>query len=93
METPRPRSPTRSRAVPAPRPAYQPVAAIEIDAVTPSDRGFTLTGQGTPPDRGMYRLDLRFELPLDPRTRTVLGELLSQSGLTVSRRETTPRNS
>ena len=93
MEIPRQRSPMRSRSVPAPRPAYQPIAAIEIDAVTPSDRGFTLTGQGAPPDRGLYRLDLRFELPLDPRTRTVLGELLSQSDLTVSRRDTTPRNS
>lgn len=61
---------------------------IEIDAVTPSARGFTLTGQGTPPDRSRYRIDLRFELPLDPRTRTVLGELLSQSGITVSRRDT-----
>jgi len=93
MEIPRHRSPMRSRSVPAPRPAYQPVAAIEIDAVTPSDRGFTLTGQGAPPDRGMYRLDLRFELPLDPSTRTGLGELLSQSDLTVSRRDTAPRNS
>ena len=94
METPRHRSSTRSpRPVPAPRPAYQPVAAIAIDAVTPSDRGFTLTGQGAPPDRALYRLELRFELPLDPRTRTVLGELLSQSDLTVSRRDTAPRNS
>jgi hypothetical protein len=78
---------TSSRPVTTPRPAYQPVAAIEIDAVMPSDRGFTLTGQGTPPDRGTYRLELSFELPLDPRTRTVLGELLSQSGLTLSRRD------
>jgi hypothetical protein len=84
---------TRSRAVPASRPAYHPVAAIEIDAVSPSDRGFTLTGQGTAPDRALYRLELRFDLPLDPRTRTVLGELLSQSDLTVSRRDTAPRNS
>ena len=66
---------------------------IEIDAVTPSARGFTLIGQGTPPDRSRYRIDLRFELPLDPRTRTVLGELLSQSGITVSRRDTGASNS
>jgi hypothetical protein len=66
------------------RPVYQPVAEIEIDAVTPSDRGFTLTGQGA--DRVEYRLDVHFELPLDPRTRRVLGELLSQSDLTISRR-------
>ena len=78
---------------PIPNPFYQPVATFEIDAVTPSDRGFTLTGQGAPPDRGSYRLELRFELPLDTRTRTVLGELLSQSGLTLSRRDTVARNS
>ena len=85
------RSPSRSSA--GSRPAFQPVAAIEIDTVTPSDRGFTLTGQAAPPDRGVYRLELHFELPLDPRTRTVLGELLSQSDLTVSRRDATTRNS
>jgi hypothetical protein len=78
---------------PIPSPYYQRVAAIAIDAVTPSDRSFTLTGQGAPPDRALYRLELRFELPLDPRTRTVLGELLSQSDLTVSRTDTAPRNS
>jgi hypothetical protein len=78
---------------PIPNPYYQPIAAIAIDAVTPSDRGFTLTGPGAPPDRARYRLELRFELPLDPRTRTVLGELLSQSDLTVSRRDTAPSNS
>ncbi len=30
-----------------------------------------------------------FTMPLDPRTRTVLGELLSHSGLTISRRAST----
>jgi hypothetical protein len=60
----------------------QPLA-IEIDAVTPVHQGFTLTGQGK--DRVEYRLDLHFEVPLDPRTRAVLGELLSQSDLTISR--------
>lgn len=79
---------TKSRSVSASRPTFQLLATIEIDAVTTSDRGFTLSGEGAPPDRSMYRLDLRFELPLDPRTRTVLGELLSQSGITVSRRDT-----
>lgn len=84
MESPR----TRPRS--GSRPNFQPVADIEIDAVTPSERGFTLTGQGGPPDRAEYRLDLHFELPLDPRTRTVLGELLSQSDLTISRRGAAP---
>ena len=74
-----------------PRPVFQPLAEIEIDAVTPSHQGFTLTGQG--PDHAEYRLDVHFELPLDPRTRTVLGELLSQSDLTISRRGVPTRNS
>jgi hypothetical protein len=63
---------------------YEPLAEIEVDAVKPERQGFTLTGQG--PDRAQYQLDLRFEMPLDPRTRTVLGELLSHSDLIISRR-------
>ena len=82
-----------SSQLPTPSLQYQPVAAIEIEAVTPTDRGFTLTGQGAPPERGVYRLELRFELPLDPRTRTVLRELLSQSDLTIARRDQARRNS
>jgi hypothetical protein len=31
-------------------------------------------------------VDVRFELPLDSRTRTVLGELLSHAELSISRR-------
>lgn len=68
------------------RPVFQPLAEIEIDAVTPSNHGFTLTGQGAGPDRAEYRVDLHFELPLDSRTRAVLGGLLSQADLTISRR-------
>ena len=82
MDTPR----IRPRGQTATRPAFEPIVTVEIDAVAPSDRGFTLTGQGAPPDQGEYRVDMHFELPLDPRTRTVLGELLSQSDLTISRR-------
>jgi hypothetical protein len=66
------------------RPGFQALASIEIDAVTPSRRGFTLTGQGA--DRVEYRLDVHFELPLDPRTRRVIGELLTQSDVTIARR-------
>jgi hypothetical protein len=66
------------------RPEYEPVAQIEVDAASPSHQGFTLTGQGA--DHAVYQLDLRFEMPLDPRTRTVLGELLSHSDLIISRR-------
>ena len=66
------------------RPQYEPLAQIEVDAARPEPQGFTLTGQG--PDHAEYQLDLRFEMPLDPRTRTVLGELLSHSDLIISRR-------
>ena len=65
-------------------PEFQRLAEIEVDRVTPDRQGFTLTGQG--PDHAEYRLDVQFELPLDARTRTVLGELLSHSELTISRR-------
>ncbi len=63
---------------------YEPLAEIEVDQVKPERQGFTLSGQG--PDNSEYQLDLRFEMPLDPRTRTVLGELLSHSDLIISRR-------
>jgi hypothetical protein len=75
------------------RTAFQPLADIEIDAVTPAPHGFTLTGQGGGPDHAEYRLDVQFDVPLDPRTRTVLGELLAQSELTISRRVPAPHNS
>ena len=66
------------------RPSYEPVAKIEVDAARPDVQGFTLTGEG--PDHVEYQLDLRFAMPLDAKTRTVLGELLSHSDLTISRR-------
>lgn len=66
------------------RAEYEPLAEIAVDEVSPSRLGFTLGGQG--PDHAEYQLDLRFEMPLDPRTRSVLGELLSQCDLTISRR-------
>jgi len=66
------------------RPKYEPVAEIEVDAARPDPQGFTLTGQGG--DRAEYQLDFRFEMPLDAKTRAVLGELLSHSDVTISRR-------
>ena len=65
-------------------PEYQPLAEIEIDGVKPERQGFTLTGKG--PDHAEYRLAVHFEMPLDPKTRSVLGELLSQADLAISRR-------
>ncbi|HEX4634210.1 MAG TPA: hypothetical protein VH163_10265 [Gemmatimonadales bacterium] len=67
---------------------FQRLADIEVEAVRPDARGFTLTGQG--PDHAEYRLDVHFDLPIDARTRAVLGELLSHSGLTISRRGQAP---
>jgi hypothetical protein len=66
------------------RSKYEPVAEIEVDAARPDPQGFTLTGQGA--DHAEYQLDLHFGMPLDAKTRSVLGELLSHSDLTISRR-------
>ena len=64
-------------------PEFQRLADIEVDQAQPEPHGFTLTGEG--PDHARYRLDVHFELPLDARTRSVLGELLSHSELSISR--------
>src|SRR5207253_3330344 len=73
------------------RPKYEPVAEIEVDAARPDPQGFTLTGQGA--DHAEYQLDLHFGMPLDAKTRSVLGELLSHSDLTISDRKSTRLNS
>src|SRR5438874_11347628 len=62
------------------RSQYEPVAEIEVDAARPDPQGFTLTGQGA--DHAEYQLDLHFGMPLDAKTCSVLGELLSHSDLT-----------
>ena len=60
------------------------LADIAVEVVQPEGNGFALRGQGT--DRGEYRLDIHFDMPLDARTRAVLGGLLAQSELTLWRR-------
>jgi hypothetical protein len=70
-------------------PEFQRLAEIEVDLVKPERSGFTLTGQGA--DRAEYRLDVHFDMPLDARTRTVLGELLAQSELKIWRRPPSAR--
>lgn len=67
---------------------FERLADIEVEAVRPDIKGFTLTGQGA--DHAEYRLDVHFDLPIDGRTRAVLGELLSNSELTISRRGLAP---
>ena len=64
------------------------LADIAVDVVQPEGNGFALSGQGS--DRGEYRLDVHFDMPLDARTRSVLGGLLAQSELTIWRRAATP---
>ncbi len=60
------------------------VADIPIDAVRSTAAGFVLEGRGG--DRDDYRLELHFEYPVDAKTRKVLGELMSQAEVRVSRR-------
>ncbi len=65
-------------------PEIQRLADIQVDLVKPDRNGFTLSGQGS--DRAEYVLEVHFDMPLDARTRAVLGELLAQSELSISRR-------
>ncbi|MGD0484800.1 MAG: hypothetical protein ABSB58_09155 [Gemmatimonadales bacterium] len=60
------------------------VADIPIDAVRATAAGFVLEGRGG--DQGDFRLELHFDYPVDAKTRKVLGELLSQAEVRVSRR-------
>lgn len=67
---------------------YVRVAQLAIEAVRPAAKGFELTGRGR--DRADYRVELDLEMPVDQRTRTVLGELLAQSEWRVWRRAPRP---
>ena len=60
------------------------VADVPIDAVRSTTAGFVLEGRGA--DRDDYRLELHFDFPVDAKTRKVLGELMSQAEVRVSRR-------
>ena len=57
---------------------------LEVDAVRPGSAEFTLDGRGA--DGADYRLEMRLEMPMDVRTRRVLGELLAQSDFRLYRR-------
>jgi hypothetical protein len=63
---------------------FVPVADIEMEAVLPARSGFRLEGRGA--DGAAYQLELHLDLPVDQRTRQVLGELLAQSELKISRK-------
>jgi len=63
---------------------FVPVADIEVDAVVPTRSGFSLRGGGA--DGAEYQVELHLDLPVDQRTQQVLGELLTQSELKISRK-------
>lgn len=64
------------------------IADVPIDAVRSTAAGFALEGCGG--DGDGYRLELRFDLPVDARTRKVLGELMSQAAVRITRRPRAP---
>lgn len=63
---------------------FIPIADIEVDAVVRSRVGFLMEGRGA--DGADYKVELHFDLPVDHQTHRVLGELLSQCDMKISRR-------
>lgn len=59
------------------------VADVPIEEVRTTPNGFVLQGHGG--DRAEYRLELQLDWPVDPRTRKVLSEILSQAEVRVMR--------
>jgi hypothetical protein len=64
--------------------SFDVVATVSVDEVRAFGAGFVLSGRGT--DEHDYRVELRFDVPVDAKTRKVLGELLSEAELRVLRR-------
>lgn len=60
------------------------VASVAVEAVTPKPSGFELRATGE--DSSEYLMEMSLDMPIDRRTQTVLGELLSQSEWRVWRR-------
>ncbi|MCZ6857484.1 MAG: hypothetical protein O7F70_05750 [Gemmatimonadetes bacterium] len=71
-----------------PHDGYVPVANLEVTAVVPQSAGFRLQGIGA--DGADYLMEMHLDMPLDQRTRAVLGEMLSQSEWVVYRRAQEP---
>jgi len=71
-----------------PHDGYVPVANLEVTAVVPQPAGFRLQGLGA--DGADYLLEMHLDMPIDQRTRAVLGEMLSQSEWMVYRRVQEP---
>ena len=70
---------------------YVPVANLEVTTVRPHPEGFQLQGVGA--DGADYLLEMHLGMPIDQRTRSVLGEILSQSEWRVLRRARQPLKS
>jgi len=71
-----------------PSPGFTAVATFETDAVQARGRGFVLEATGR--DGVDYIMHLSLDLPMDPRTRNVLAEMLSQSACALWRRRRPP---
>ena len=71
-----------------PHDGYVPVANLEVTAVVPQSGGFRLQGIGA--DGADYLMEMHLDMPIDQRTRAVLGEMLSQSEWVVHRRAREP---
>ncbi len=67
---------------------YLPVANVQVDSVTPRDNGFVIQANGE--DSAEYLIDLNLDMPIDQRTRRVVGEILSQSEWRLWRRARQP---
>ena len=67
---------------------YVSVANLEVTTVRPDPQGFQLQGLGA--DGADYLLEMHLDMPIDQRTRVVLGEMLSQSEWRVFRRARQP---
>ncbi len=63
--------------------SFDLVADVPIEEVRQTPDGFVMQGHGT--DRHGYRLEMHLDWPVDPRTRRVLGEILSQAEVKVMR--------
>ncbi len=67
---------------------YVPVANVEVTVVMPQSSGFRLQGIGA--DGADYLMEMHLDMPINQRTRAVLGEMLSQSEWVVYRRAQVP---
>jgi hypothetical protein len=68
---------------------YDLVADVPIDEVRVTAEGFVMEGRGS--DRSGYRLEMHLDWPVDPRTKKVLSEILSQVEVRVMRWRSPPR--